>query len=182
MSENCIIEINNLHYLNEYMNSTISNRVSNNLTLNFSHYILRFKYQSNNYLIFIFYYHDKIENHYQLVFNKIVEYTRCMPTILYKFISTNNPYLSLSFFALINADPKKQFYNSKLLKLFQSYEFKNHIRIVCISNMESHELQTKLKLLNSNPNIITYEDLNKLYTIHIFTNYTNNRDSNISII
>ena len=180
MSENCEIEIANLCYLTEYVHNTIPDRICNNLTLMFSHYILRFKYQNNNYLIFIFDYHDNIENHYQLVVNEIVERTRCIPIILHKFIDISNPYLSLSFFALINADPKKQFYNSNLMKLFKDYKFKNHIRIVCISNMNSHELYTKLKLLNSNSNIITYEDLNKSYTIHTFTNY--NRNSNLSII
>jgi hypothetical protein len=177
------IEITYLNHLNEYMNNTIPNRISNTLSLRFYHYVLKLNYQNRNYLIFIFDYHDLIDVHYQYTFDVIFEYTKCIPVVLYKFTGKTDPYLSLSFFAIIASDQKKEFYNSNLLKLFTEYKFNKHIRIVCITNIDSNELQIKLRLLNNHgSDIITYQDLNKAYSLYIFTNYNNKYLDNIHII
>ena len=170
MSDILIQEVDYYYNLNKYISDTISNKIINCEPIIYDHWLLNFEYKSKNYYIFLYDYADIIDNVYDYVI-QLLNTLNIKPEIIARFTGIKNPYATSLLLNYLAIDGKMLKY-SKLNKYFNKDNFYK-IRIMFIPVIHSMEIAIKLKLIYKDDEftIINNEDLNKRYSIYIFTKY-----------
>jgi hypothetical protein len=162
-------ELNNYIYFNNYLSRYANSYILSNKRLQFSFYICKFVFRSNIFYLIISDYNDRIDLHYSYLICKFLNNKSINFTIIKKYTNMYHPY-ALHLCILYNIN---KINSSNLNEIFNEYKYKQHIRIIQLTNMNENEFLVKLYILYNdiNYNIIDTNQLNQLYSNYLIKNY-----------